>query len=97
MALRDRLAAAALTGLMANPSLSGLDDDEIAECCYASADAMLRARLAGGKSSDSLVSRLREWATADSEDLVSPTRILLIAANEIERLRRKAFRRRVSQ
>jgi hypothetical protein len=28
---------------------------------------------------------------------VSPTRILLIAANEIERLRRKAFRRKVSQ
>ena len=55
MTLRDYFAAAALRGLMANHNVIGHNpncgwdyvnctDDIVAACCYAQADAMLKAR-----------------------------------------------------
>lgn len=93
MALRDRFAAAALAGIMANPASGHLDDDTIAESCYAAADALLRARMSG-TSSDKLVANLRRWADGDfADDLISPAEILMKAANEIERLKDEIFRK----
>lgn len=49
LSLRDYFAAAALTGFLANPSVSGgivVDGKKLphADACYAMADAMLKAR-----------------------------------------------------
>lgn len=42
--LRDRFAMAALTGLLANPSLERMPEDVWASDAYIFADAMLKAR-----------------------------------------------------
>lgn len=43
MSLRDWFAGQALAGSCANPGLAPMSEDELAQACYAQADAMLRA------------------------------------------------------